>query len=150
MADVGRVSGANQAYYRIHPASMQRTTYAGHLTDLEGRRAAFDSVLRSTERPVPGGRSLYVQASRALAIDALDRACTDHDEGYATPESAQDLMDFAARVWPEAASLHEWKVLQRRLRRPSGSPTTVTVTCSRIARDLNGRVRWRRWRRSGV
>ena len=56
VADVGRVNGANQAYYRIHAASMQRTTYAGHLTDLEGRRAAFESVLHSTDRPVADGR----------------------------------------------------------------------------------------------
>jgi len=150
VADVGRINGASQAYYRIHSDSMQRTVNAGHLTDLEGRRAAFASVLNSSERPVPRGPALYTQACRALAIDALRRALADHDNGCSEPDGVKDLMAFARRVWPYAPSLREWKALQRRIRRPAAAPVPVSVACSRVARDLNGRVRWRRWRWSGV
>ena len=149
-ADVGRVNGAAQAYYRIHPASMQRTVNAGHLTDLEGRRAAFASVLLSSDRPVPGGPELFRKASRALAVDALERACADCDDGVSTPETTEGLMAFAVEVWPDAASLREWRALQRRLHPTAIPPTAMSVACGRIARDLSGRVRWRRWRWSGV
>ncbi len=86
VADVGRVNGPCQAFYRVHASSMQRTTYAGHVTDLEGRRAAFASVLLSSTDPIASGPALYAEACRALAVDALDRACADHDYGMATPD----------------------------------------------------------------
>ena len=55
MGDVGRVNGAAQAYYRVHDDSMQRTTYAGHINDLNGRLEAFEKVLlRSPMRPADG------------------------------------------------------------------------------------------------
>jgi hypothetical protein len=150
VADVGRVNGANQAYYRIHPDSMQRTINAGHLTDLEGRRAAFESVLNSSDRPVPRGPALYTQACRALAVDALRRALADYDEGPGDRQATDELMAFARKVWPYAPSLREWKALQRRIRRPVVASVPVSVACSRVTRDLTGRVRWRRWRWSGV
>lgn len=150
VADVGRVNGASQAYYRIHPQSMQRTVNAGHLTDLEGRRAAFASVLLSPDHLVPDGPSLYRQASRALAVDALERACADLDFGVGDAEAIDDLMAFARRVWPDAPAGREWRALQRRLH-PTARPSEAwSVACGRIARDLTGRVRWRRWRWSGV
>ena len=130
---------------------MQRTTNAGHLTDLEGRRAAFASVLLSSDRPVRDGPALYAEASRALAVDALDRACADHDYGMADPggdRGAHGLRAYGSTPTPPRCG--------------SGGPSNVGCTprrsrrspcrspASRIARDLNGRIRWRRWRWSGV
>jgi hypothetical protein len=150
VADVGRVNGPCQALYRVHDGSMQRTTYAGHLTDLEGRRAAFASVLLSTTQPMPGGPALYAEACRALAVDALDRACADHDYGTATPEGDEQLLAFAARIYPGAQSLRGWKALHRRMAPPAVPPAAMTAACHRLARDLNWRIQGRRWRWSGV
>ncbi len=150
VTDVGRVNGPCQALYRVHDSSMQRTTYAGHVTDLEGRRAAFASVLLSSAHPMASGPGLYAEACRALAGDALDRACADHDYGTATPEGDQQLMDFAVRVYPPAPSLRAWKALHRRMTPPAVPPAAMTAACHRLARDLNWRIQWRRWRWSGV
>ncbi|MDB5999977.1 MAG: gtuS2-9, partial [Rhizobacter sp.] len=74
VADVGHLRGVDQAYYRIHNRSMQRTTHAGFLVDLKGRLAAFESAFAGGASRVAGAPQLLATARRALAIEAVERA----------------------------------------------------------------------------
>lgn len=151
VADVGRVNGADQAYYRIHEQSMQRTVYAGHLRDLEERRAAFASVLIGARRARADGPALYRAACRALAASAVDRACRVLDAGTSAVEPVDDYLAFAVEVDPAVVRTARWRAAQRR--RSHGTSTGGRAAAARarlVGRDLADRVRWRRWRRSGV
>ncbi len=110
VADIGRVNGANQAYYRVHPTSMQRTVHAGYLTDLEGRRDAFESVLLGPEpvsRPTrPSGSTRWPAGpwpptpSTGRVAGLRRRASTDEepiDDSWRSPRG----------VYPEARDLRE-------------------------------------------
>jgi hypothetical protein len=151
VGDVGRVNGPAQAYYRVHQSSMQRTTFAGHVNDLEGRRAAFEKVLVGPAAHVDRGGELYAVARRALAISALGYARLAHDEGRVAVEPVDEYLAFAERVWPESRSLRQWRTVQRRRRAdPERLRRRLAVRGRRVATDLGDRIAWRRWRRFGV
>lgn len=149
--DVGRVNGAAQAYYRIHTSSMQRSVYTGVMNELEGRLAAFEKVLVGPQAKLPRGEELYATARRSLARLALDYACAAYDNGRAELEPVDDYVAFAERVWPAARQLRKWRTVEQRAggkARPfdSGLPRKSR----RVAEDISGRIRWRRWRWTGV
>ena len=149
-ADVGRVNGADQAYYRIHAQSMQRTVYAGHLRDLEERQAAFASVLVGATSGVDDGAGLYRLACRALAASALDHVAAAADAGNAAEEPIEDYLAFAFELDPGVGSSARWRAVHRRLARSDRAGHPVGAGARRVRRDLVDRLRWRRWRRSGV
>ena len=74
VADVARINGADQAYYRVHPLSMQHTTNAGVLRDLAGRLEAIESALQGGATAVPGAPTLLARARASLALDAVAQA----------------------------------------------------------------------------
>jgi glycosyl transferase family 2 len=151
VADVGRVNGPGQAYYRVHPQSMQRTTFAGHLTDLEGRLEAFRTALVGPGAAVPDGDRLFATARRALGLAALDYALRAHEHGRTHREPVAAYLAFAERVWPAARSHRRWRAVQRRAALgPDRLAHGVSWKGRRVVADVQGRVRWRRWRRTGV
>lgn len=151
VADVGRVNGPGQAYYRVHPESMQRTVYAGHLHDLEGRLAAFRKVLSGPESRLSCGEQLFATARRALALAALEYACAAYEHGRADSEPIAEYLSFAEQVWPAARHLRRWRAVDRRA---AAAPDRIARGLSwrsrRAVTDLRSRVLWRRWRRTGV
>jgi hypothetical protein len=148
-ADVGRVNGPPQAYYRVHQQSMQRTIYAGHVTDLEGRLDAFRKVLVGPESRVADGEALYATARRSLARAALGHARNAYEHGRTDQEPVAEYLAFAEREWPAVRDSRAWRAVERR-----GAAGTVTRGVAwrsrRIVEDLEARVRWRQWRRYGV
>lgn len=150
VSDVGRVNGPVQAHYRIHPQSMQRTTYSGHVVDLEGRLAAFDKVLASPDSQVPGRERMMAIARRSLAVAALEYARLAHEEDRARLEPVDEYLAFAERVWPEARSLREWRRVQRRAAGGDGWLAPVVSPGRKVTADVARKLRWRRWRWSGV
>ena len=148
-ADVGRVNGPSQAYYRIHDQSMQRTVHAGHLLDFDQNRRAFDNVLAG-----PAGRwddrdALWHAAHRGLARLALDAGCRALEEG-GSPDSVDDYVAFALEVCPDARRLARYRGLERRRRSATRTGAHSSFVVKRAVRDLSSRVRWRRWRMSGL
>ena len=154
VADVGRVNGANQAYYRIHDQSMMRTVFAGLLRDLNERRAAFASVLLDPDFDRGDGAALYAAASRAQARTAIDRVCWALDNDQAETVPIDELLAFARDVWPDAPRSRQWRAMARR-RSHVGEDGLhgvwgLVAAGHRLERDLSDRVRWRRRRWSGV
>jgi hypothetical protein len=127
---------------------MQRTTYAGHVIDLEGMLDAFEKVLAGPEARVARGPELVETARRRLARHALEYTRAALDGGRGAQEPIEEYLAFASRVWPAVRQTRTWRALQRRA---SGEPASHLVpAASRLAADLRWRARWRRWRWSGV
>jgi len=151
IADVGRVNGPPQGYYRVHGDSQQRTVHAGILFDLQGRRDAFDAAFADVCGTVPGATGLHDAARRRLARQALDRACRAYERGRTDEVNVDDLVEFALGVWPEARGLSEWRALERRQRvGVEGAPRRPSFVARAIFRRTSEELNRRRWERTGV
>jgi glycosyltransferase involved in cell wall biosynthesis len=150
VSDVGRVNGPVQAHYRVHSASMQRTTYSGHVADLEGRLAAFDKVLGSPGSQVQGREEMLATAHRSLAVAACEYARLAYEGGREELEPIDEYLAFAERVWPDARGLREWRRVQRRAAADGRWLESVVAPGRRVSTDVIRRLRWRQWRWSGV
>lgn len=151
VSDVGRVNGPGQAYYRVHDKSMQHTVYAGHVIDLEGRLDAFRKVLVGPGARVARGEELFATARRALAIAALHYACLAYEHDRAGIEPVGDYLRFAERVWPAARQLRGWRSVEKRAAIGADRlERGLAWRSRRVIGDLESRVRWRQWRRTGL
>ena len=151
VADVGRVNGATQGFYRVHDSSMQRTTFAGHLNDLEGRLEAFRSVLVGDRARIQDGPALFDVARRSLARSAITCARVALDNRRSNIEPVQGYIDFALAVWPEAARWRRLRTVQRRWSEDARSAKGDPLRGVRLmADDLVSKARWQRWRWSGA
>jgi hypothetical protein len=152
LADVGRVNGAHQGYYRIHPQSLQRAIDNIYLKDLQVNAEIFTQLFAEAGDRLPDAEALAKTARRAVAADALDHACRAFDTGQEHIEPVDEYVKLARALWPEASGLSQWRALERRraLASTTSIRRTLTTPLRRQMRDLEGRVRWRRWRWSGV
>ncbi len=151
LSDVGRVNGPVQAYYRVHDKSMMRTTFAGHMIDLEGRLDTFEQILTVPERRLPGSEALVADARRALAAEALRYARSAYDHGKGDVEPIDEYMAFAARVWPDSRNSRKWRALERCAAADARSLTEGPVAAARrFAERVRHHLWWRRWRWTGV
>lgn len=148
VADVGRVEGAVQGLYRIHPASFQRTIHASYVTDIRGRLDAFRSVF---DDPVTAGlpdrEDLRAEAMRRLAEEAVDRVCHVYDRRRVATAPVTELLAIADDAWPGWRDLPVGARLRRREalgpRWAGLSPLAARHVKRRLDADL---VRWRRRR----
>ncbi len=150
VADVGRVNGADQAFYRVHDDSMLRTTYSGWINDLEGRRDAFVAILdrQSPHRRPPNADVLLTTARRGLAVEALTRARRAPVDGAGdSSDSVERYRAFALETYPAARELRAWAALDRAGRRSSRPRRSGPG--ARLALRLQDSLRWHRWRWSG-
>lgn len=149
--EVGWIAGADQAYYRVHAASFQRTIHAGILMDLQGRRDAFAAFFTGIGDTLPGVDSLYADARRSMATDALDRACQAYDRGRTATVPVDDLVDFAIAVWPDSPLMPQWRALaRRRAVGPQLAPMMPPFLARAVIRRVSAELYARRWLRSGV
>ena len=151
VADVGRVNGPGQGYYRVHEESMQRTVYAGHVADLEGRLNAFRKVLVGPDARLARGEDLFATARRGLALSALGYARLAYEHGRTEREPVDEYLAFAEHVWPQARQSRQWSAVARRAALGATRLEHGLMWKSRrVVTDLENRIRWRQWRRSGV
>jgi glycosyltransferase involved in cell wall biosynthesis len=122
VADVGRIDGADQAFYRVHSESLSHALCPGPTDDLRARHDAFVSVL-AWPSAISEADGLYVQARRALAHGALLQA----SEGCATlaPDDIDELEAFALEMFPAANETPEWLALERRRSAVAHQPAGV-------------------------
>lgn len=150
-ADVGYLRRVDQAYYRIHPESMLRQRYYQALVDLRERRAAFDVLFRDHGDVIPDRARLQDMANRALAREALWRACRAYDRGRLATVPVTELVDFAIGAHPDADHLGEYAGLRWRQRLgprlcPFLQPVLIPAALHRIRTWLT----WRSIRRHGI
>jgi hypothetical protein len=138
VADVGRLNGVDQAYYREHPGSMsQGQVYSFPLGDLAARRDAFQLGLQG----VPGGEALRDRALRSIAGEALDVA-TKLQQHLAPPETVREIAEFAVETWPGAADTLRYKAIGLRQSVPSSRGLAPLNFADRMAAGV-----WRKTQR---
>lgn len=111
VSDIGRVNGVDQAFYRVHEQSMQRTVHAGFLVDLVGRREAFQSVFRKEGAGLSASEELHELARQALAFTAVRYARQVCDLSCDDPVPVSDYCDFAASVFPPIVNTRAYHAL---------------------------------------
>ncbi|WP_246001909.1 glycosyltransferase family 2 protein [Allorhizocola rhizosphaerae] len=150
-ADVGYVRGVDQAYYRLHGNNMSTTDFAGQLDDLRQRLAAYDAVLDKCADVLPQRGRLADLVHRKLARDALRRAARAYDRRRTHVVPVDELVSFAAQVWPAYQELPEYRGL--RVRRRVGAramPYLQPLVLSAVAHKGREWLWWRSWKRRGI
>ena len=150
VADVGHVDGADQAWHRDHDRS-RSAVGVDVLTDLAERRDAFDLLLREPVVPIAGAEGLLELSHRALAREALDRACRAYDRNALGDRPVEEFIAFAQGVYPRWQELREWRALQRRVRcGPALASKMPWFLASAVRRKLEVSRAYRTWERTGV
>lgn len=157
ISDVARLNGPDQGYYRVHSDSLLRSRFGGYHSDLTQRMKAFDDFFDTLD---PGGfpdgfvSRLRVLNHRGLARQALAWTCRLLDDREDDPTSVADYLSFALAVYPDARDLREWRMVAWRLRTDANQfqqiQQQLRVPFARATRSIEGKVRWRRWRRFGT
>lgn len=111
ISDIGYVRGPDQAYYRVHPLSMQRTVHAGLLFDLVARHAAFKAVFEKEGAFLPQREELYGLARRALVSIAIyhARKLCDFPADDVPPAAYRE---FAVSLCPEVVDTFRYRSLE--------------------------------------
>lgn len=149
VADIAYIRGAPQAIYRVHALSMWRSQ-DGYLSEIQERRAAFDSFFSFCASNLDRPDELRATVARTLARQALWRAsrAVDHAAGG---DVVADLVEFAFDVYPDSHRLREWRGLV--IRRKIGAGRSLIFfpfIATGIAHRLRHLVGHARLRRRGV
>jgi hypothetical protein len=151
VSDVGRVNGCDQAFHRLHAASITGRPEYSALVDLRERQAVFDDFLAGVGSGVPESAALHAMVCSRLADEALREACRAYDRGRTGAVDVAAFVDFALGVCPGARDLPRWRALQRRRRLgPRLAAAPPFFTASVVARRLSHHAQYRRWQRTGV
>lgn len=148
VGSVGRINGPVQGLYRVHSASLRQTIHAGYLSDLNGRVVAFDLFFRDRGRFLDRGDELEARSRRRLSRDAMQIAQRALDKRSDSAVRIAEYLAVAVQLDPSASSTRRWRALQRQsvAARVTNRPRH---TAGSLLRDIEDRVRWRRWRRYG-
>lgn len=143
IGDVARLHGPVQGLYRQHPGSMQATIHAGKLADFRARRCAFELFLAEAGDRVRHRSGFERVLRRALGRDAVRLAFEEFEDG----KDPRAYLAEARDVWPGIVRTLRWRSIQAQLR--AGEPAWWGCI-GRVKRDLDGRIRFRLWRRYGI
>jgi hypothetical protein len=147
-ADVGRVNGPDQGYYRVHTANMHLSDFSGLLTDMRARRETFARFFRGPGADLSRAMERLEQAHRTISREAAAAAILALGrDGVMGGAQASDFADFAVETWPGISETRVWRRYVKRRARPTSSLHVALeerIAYARVA------VRWRRWRRFGV
>jgi glycosyltransferase involved in cell wall biosynthesis len=151
-ADVGYLRGVDQAFYRVHSASMSKTDFSGQLDDLRQRKAAYDVVLERSEHLSTTERARLADlVNRKLARQALWRAARAYDRGRTQQVPVDELVAFAGDCWPDYRRLREFSGLRvRRTVGPAAMPYLQPLVLSAPVHRVRERMWWRTWKRTGI
>lgn len=149
ISDVGRVNGPDQAYRRLHSASMMETAFKGVATDLGERFKAYESFLGSSRLGVSQRRRLDTLARRRACTDALQWAASAEAQRPDASEEARAAVRFAEAVYPDFRRLRAYRVYEASDGR---APLLVRAAAAgaRLNLEVRARTGWRRWRRYGI
>jgi len=143
LADVGRVNGPYQAYYRVHGGNMHMTDYAGLLTDMKERLRTFDQFFTNADDKLRNSDRMLASARRAIAYEAVRVARMTGGD----PVGAAALAHFAIECYPRITSTALWIAYRSSGHGPLRDARRAAAA---FEYDLRWRYRWRRTRRFGT
>ena len=142
IADVGRINGPTQAFYRVHGSNMHLSQFAGVITDMRERLKLWDVLLGDT-----GNTGLYERARSGLAKQALEFAAAGFDRGETNEVPVTELLGFAQEAAPSVTRTLSWRLVSQRAAAPK---RRVWMRVAEEVRAVRHKLRWRRWRRYGI
>jgi glycosyltransferase involved in cell wall biosynthesis len=147
-ADVGYIRGVDQAYYRVHPASL--STRRPLLVDLHERKGAYDLAADYCRDRLPEIARLSDLVHRKLAYEALWAAARAYDRGHTDRVPVDGLIQFALDCWPGATSRPLYRTLRLRQRiGPQLMPRLQPLVLSAIPRKALNWWWWQSWAHRG-
>ncbi|MGY3567071.1 glycosyltransferase family 2 protein [Sinomonas sp. RB5] len=149
VSDVGRVNGPDQAYRRLHSASMMETTFKGIATDLRERFRAYESFLAASRLDPRERRRLEVLARRRVCTEAFQWAASAEGRRAEALAGAAAAVQFAEDVYPDFEDLGAYRVYEASLEEAS-LLSKVVAARGRLGLEIGARTSWRRWRRYGI
>lgn len=141
VSDVGRVNGPDQAYRRVHPASMSQTEFAGLERDVVERVRAYEGFL--ARRPEDRLSARWRATMLRRASDELMGWATSQQAGAMPQAQVDALVTRAIALDPTVRDRQVWADWER-------GPLRRRPSVGAVMRDVRERARWRRWRYLGV
>jgi len=148
---IGRVSGVDQAFYRVHGANMHVEMFPGAVRDITERNLSLDILFDTDGDRLPDVARLRTLARDALAREAIMIACQHYALGVEPSDVPDQLVALAHEIAPEsrhgaARRAYDRHVLRAKNGRAPVVPAGVTAFGNRVLTH----ARWRHWRRTGV
>lgn len=152
VAGVGRVNGVDQAFRRVHPASMMATGFGTLQADLEERCKAYDSFFWGSTLSEARAHQLHGVAKRRMAAEALEWSASACEAGGVPAADINKAVSFALQTWPEAVATAAYMDYLYSSGSANGRSPAGAVAAWRgsIQRDFGPRLRWQQWRRYGI
>ena len=150
VSDVGHINGADQAYRRVHAASMLQTNYTDFLEDLRGRKAAYERFFDGALDTFAGSRQSQRIAWCRLAEEALEHACKLLSGSQDSAIRAMEYVRFAQELYPRHYTLAVWRECILRLKAQRTPIDLVRCQAYEMRRELLDRIRFRRWHWRGI
>ena len=151
ISNIGRVNGTDQAYRRIHDTSMMRSSFADVLTDLKERRKAYETFFATNGCAFRGADRSLMIVRRRLAGEALEYACHLLESREVSVSSAADYVSFARESYTGYTSLPAWREYTLFSKQESfNGAVKLRRRSYALRRDLEGRMRFKRWQWTGV
>ena len=148
-ADVAYITGADQAYYRIHGTQM--TVERVPIVDLRQRKAAYDALFDAYADQIPHAGRLATLANREMAKQALWQTCRAYERRRMDSTPTAELVEFARATYPNSDRLPEAFGLRwRQLVGPQVTPYLQPIMVSAVHRRLRKILWFRRWARQGI
>jgi glycosyltransferase involved in cell wall biosynthesis len=148
LANVGRVNGPPQGFYRVHDANMHLNDFQGLLTEMRARRDTFREFFAREGAELSAPEKLRERALRTIAFEAMREArAVLTQPGRASIEHAAGFAELAVETWPRILKTSLYRQYQRRQNRPVGRARRYLEGELTYVR---GALRWRRWRRFGT
>lgn len=150
-AGVGRINGVDQGYYRAHAVNMHTEQYGVPGQDFAERVRTFDLFFDEDGDRVRDADQLRARVRRGLAREALTIAGKSEVLSHYRNAPVDELVALARALAPPEEDPALWHAYQRRVAADRGGLTwTISRRADIVVDDLHRRVRWRRWRRSGL
>jgi glycosyltransferase involved in cell wall biosynthesis len=148
---IGRINGAGQAFYRTHGNNMHVERYGGAYADFIERVRTFEIFFEEDGEHLGDRPGLRDLARRALAREALAIAARAGVLAHYRGEPVEKFVSLARELSPPSESPELWRAYQRYASRTGkGLIAGVRRRVDVVTDDAYGRLRWRRWRRSGM
>lgn len=149
-ADVGIITGVDQAYYRVHQHSMTRTSYKAEIRDLQQRYLAFTAFLDKAGPSVADPDVARRHVARVLGASAAWRAARTLMTAPDQAAEAAEMEGWALRVAPDVVRTPEYRALRLARRRAAGAARSPAVMATALRRRVDEKLYWLSRRRRGV
>jgi glycosyltransferase involved in cell wall biosynthesis len=149
VSDIAHVNGPDQALRRVHKESMMQSNYADYQDDIIHRHKTFELFFKGPGKNISNAENCLRVVQMRLAEDAVGAAC-DILVAQGDGSNVDILIRLADKIVGSVEGVRAWQELRLlRLKYLSLWDRLILYTYS-LRRNLDDRIRWRRWRWKGV